>query len=67
MTAIIDYIRESFEELKFNVSWPTFSEGLSLTVLVAIFSIIFAVIIWALDKIFEFIVVEFMEFLNVLI
>jgi len=67
MTAIIDYIRESFEELKLNVSWPSLSEGLSLTVLVAIFSIIFAVIIWALDKVFEFIVVEFMEFLNVLI
>ena len=67
MTGIIDYIRESFEELKLNVSWPTFNEGLSLTVLVAIFSIIFALIIWALDKVFEFVVIEFMKFLNILI
>ena len=67
MTEIIDYIRESFEELKLNVSWPTFNEGLSLTVLVAIFSIIFALIIWALDKVFEFVVIEFMKFLNILI
>ena len=32
---MIEYIKESFEELKNNVSWPTWSQGQSLTVLVA--------------------------------
>jgi len=56
MTGIVKYVKESFEELRSHVSWPSFNEGLSLTVLVAVFSIIFALIISGLDKFFEAIV-----------
>ena len=41
MTGIVKYVKESFEELKSHVSWPGFNEGLNLTVLVAVFSVIF--------------------------
>ena len=37
MTGIITYFKESFEELKNNVTPPTFSQGQSLTILVADF------------------------------
>ena len=40
------------EELKNNVTPPTFSQGQSLTILVAIFSIIFSLIIWGIDSVF---------------
>ncbi len=40
MAGIVNYIKESFEELKNNVTWPTWSEAQSLTILVAVFSII---------------------------
>jgi len=52
MTGIITYFKESFEELKNNVTPPTFSQGQSLTILVAIFSIIFSLIIWGIDSVF---------------
>ena len=53
MTEIVKYVKESFEELRTNVSWPGFNEGLNLTVLVAVFSIIFSLIIWGLDTVFS--------------
>ena len=53
MEGIVGYVTESFEELKNNVSWPTWTEGQSLTVLVALFSIIFSLAIWGVDTIFS--------------
>lgn len=50
---MINYIKESFEELKNNVSWPTWAEAQSLTVLVAVFSIIFSLAIWGVDSVFS--------------
>jgi preprotein translocase subunit SecE len=48
MAGIIKYIKESFEELKSHVSWTPLAEAQSLTVLVAVFSIIFSLAIWEL-------------------
>jgi|TARA_B110000208_G_scaffold46799_1_gene62080 preprotein translocase subunit SecE len=53
MAGIVEYVKESFEELKNNVSWPTWSEGQSLTVLVAVFSIVFSLAIWGVDTVFS--------------
>ena len=50
---MLSYIKESFDELKNNVSWPTWSEAQSLTVLVAVFSIIFSLAIWGVDTVFS--------------
>ena len=52
MAGIAQYVKESFEELKNNVSWPTWAEGQSLTVLVAVFSIVFSLAIWGVDTVF---------------
>jgi preprotein translocase subunit SecE len=41
MTGIVKYVKESFEELRSHVSWPSFNEGLNLTVLVAVFQLFF--------------------------
>ncbi|WP_104734438.1 preprotein translocase subunit SecE [Hanstruepera ponticola] len=53
MAGIVNYIKESFGELKNNVSWPTWAEAQSLTVLVAVFSIIFSLAIWGVDTVFS--------------
>ncbi|MEH6538161.1 MAG: preprotein translocase subunit SecE [Psychroserpens sp.] len=53
MAGILNYIKESFGELKNHVSWPTLAEGQSLTVLVAVFSIIFSLAIWGVDTVFS--------------
>ncbi|GAA3785777.1 MULTISPECIES: preprotein translocase subunit SecE [Corallibacter] len=64
MAGIINYIKESFEELKNNVSWPTWAEAQSLTVLVAVFSIVFSLAIWGVDTVFSKIVGFYFEWIN---
>ena len=64
MTGIVKYVKESFEELRSHVSWPNFNEGLNLTVLVAVFSIIFSLIIWGWDTVFSRIIKEFFNLIN---
>ncbi len=64
MLGILKYFRESFEELKNHVSWPSFNEGLELTVLVAVFSVIFSLVIWALDSVFSKIIKEYFNLLS---
>tara|TARA_B100000676_G_scaffold105879_1_gene105796 strand:- start:2338 stop:2532 length:195 start_codon:yes stop_codon:yes gene_type:complete len=64
MLGILKYFKESFEELKNHVSWPSFNEGLELTVLVAVFSVIFSLVIWALDSVFSKIIKEYFNLLN---
>ncbi|NER12310.1 preprotein translocase subunit SecE [Leptobacterium flavescens] len=50
---IIRYIRESYEELRANVTWPSWAEGQNLMVVVAVFSIIFSLAIWGVDTGFQ--------------
>ena len=49
---MVNYIKESFEELKTNVTWPTWAEGQRLMVVVAVFSILFSLAIWGIDSVF---------------
>lgn len=53
MAGIVNYIKDSFEELREHVSWTPWQEAQSLTVLVAVFSIIFALAIWGIDTVFS--------------
>ncbi len=46
-------IKESYDELVYKVSWPTQKQLINSSVLVLIASVIIAVLIWVIDKIFE--------------
>ena len=50
---LIKDIKESYNELVYKVSWPTQKALVNSSVLVLIASIILAVFIWAVDKIFN--------------
>ncbi len=52
MSGIVNYIKESFEELRTNVTWTAWPEAQRLTIVVAIFSIIFSIAIWGVDTVF---------------
>ena len=52
MTKVVNYISEAFEELKSNVTWPEWAEVQKLTVIVALFSILFALATWGVDSVF---------------
>ena len=47
------YIKESIEELKNNVTLPPKAESSNLMVIVAVFSIIFALATWGVDTVFS--------------
>ena len=50
---MITYIKESIEELKNNVTLPSRAESSNLMVVVAVFSILFALATWGVDSIFS--------------
>jgi preprotein translocase subunit SecE len=52
MAGVVNYIKESFEELRTNVTWTTWPEAQRLTIVVAVFSIIFSLAIWGVDTVF---------------
>ncbi len=64
MAGIVNYIKESFGELKNNVSWPTWAETQSLTILVAVFSIIFSLAIWGVDTVFSKVIGYYFNLIN---
>ena len=47
------YIKESYNELVHKVSWPTFSQLQSSTIVVMIASLLFAIVVLAMDASFE--------------
>ena len=50
---LINDIKESYNELVYKVSWPTQKQLVNSSVLVLIASIIIAIFIWVVDKIFN--------------
>tara|TARA_B100000963_G_scaffold69795_3_gene58209 strand:- start:34520 stop:34711 length:192 start_codon:yes stop_codon:yes gene_type:complete len=53
MTKKQSYLKSSYDELINKVSWPTWSELQSSSVVVAIASLIIALIIYFMDRIFS--------------
>ena len=49
---VVNYITEAFDELKSNVTWPEWAEVQKYTIVVAVFSIIFALATWGVDEVF---------------
>jgi preprotein translocase subunit SecE len=51
--SLITYVKESYNELTNHVTWPDWTETQKLTVTVAVFSIIFALVIAGIDLVFS--------------
>lgn len=64
MAKVTNYISEAFTELKSNVTWPEWAEIQRLTIIVAVFSIIFAMVTFGIDKGFEVLVAKIYGFLK---
>ena len=52
MAKVVNYISESFEELRSNVTWPEWAEVQRLTIIVAVFSVLLSLATWGVDEIF---------------
>ncbi|MAH82604.1 MAG: preprotein translocase subunit SecE [Flavobacteriales bacterium] len=64
MITILNYIRESFEELQNNVSWTPRAELQRLVLIVLIFSVLFSLAIWGADTILSSIVQAYFNLIN---
>ena len=58
---IIKYITDSFEELRTKMTWIPWAEAQKSTVVVAIFTIIFALAVFVVDKVFQNVLGEFLK------
>ncbi|WP_418692049.1 preprotein translocase subunit SecE [Alistipes putredinis] len=50
---MLNYIKESYKELIEKVSWPTFAQLQSSTIVVMVASLIFALVVLVMDISFE--------------
>ncbi len=50
---MFNYVKESYHELVHKVTWPTFSQLQNSTIVVMVASLLFAVVILAMDLSFE--------------
>jgi preprotein translocase subunit SecE len=64
MTKVVNYISEAFEELKSNVTWPEWAEVQRLTIIVALFSVLFALATWGVDELFAKSIAGFFNWLK---
>ena len=53
MSKVTAYINDTIEEMRYKVSWPTYSELQKSSVLVLVGSIVFAVVVGAMDFVFD--------------
>jgi len=51
---LIKYTVDSFKELQTRVTWLSWQEAQKSTLVVAVFTVIFAVLIFFADKVFQF-------------
>lgn len=61
---MLNYIKESYNELKNHVTWPTWAEAQKLTVVVAVFSIVLALAVWGVDSVFSKAVGEYFKWIK---
>ncbi len=61
---MINYITESYNELKNHVTWTPWPEAQRLTVIVALFSIILALAVWGIDTVFSKIIGLYFEWIK---
>ena len=50
MSNFLNFFSEAFEELKVNVTWPDWSEVQKYSIMIAIFSVVFALATWGTDE-----------------
>jgi preprotein translocase subunit SecE len=53
MKRIVNYLKESYNELVHKVTWPTWNDLKSSALVVMVASLIFALIVFAMDTSFQ--------------
>ena len=61
---MVQYFKESLEELKNNITWPSLGDTQKEMVVVVVFSILFSLVIWGMDSSFEYLIGKYFEFMK---
>ncbi len=61
---MVQYIKESYEELKNHVTWPTLASAQKEMVVVVVFAVLFSLVIWGMDSSFEYLIGKYFEFMK---
>jgi len=61
---MIDYIKESYNELKNHVTWTPWAEAQRLTVVVAVFSVLLALAVWGVDTVFSKVISQYFTWIK---
>lgn len=64
MAGFKQYVSESYDEIKNHVTWPTYAEAQRLTVIVLVFSVIFALVIWGVDTVFSSMIEQYFKWVR---
>jgi len=64
MAGVVSYIKESFNELKNNVSWTPWAEAQKLTIIVVVFTVLFSLAIWGVDTVFSKVIEGYFNLIN---
>ena len=62
--SVISYIKDSFSELKNNVTWSSWSEVQRLTIIVAVFAVLLSLAIWGADELLIKVIEAFYSLIN---
>ncbi|GER59904.1 preprotein translocase subunit SecE [Patiriisocius marinus] len=61
---MVNYIKESYNELKNHVTWTPWAEAQRLTVIVAVFSIVLALVVWGVDSVFSKVIAYYFDLIK---
>ncbi len=61
---MINYIKESYNELRNHVTWTTWSEAQRLTVIVAVFSVVLALAVFGIDTVFSKVITLYFDWIK---
>ena len=56
---VINYVKESYDELMHKVSWPTWAELQGSSIVVSGATLIIAIIVFAMDEVFKTVLQQF--------
>ena len=56
---VVNYIKESYDELMHKVSWPPWAELQSSAIVVSVATLIIAIIVFAMDEVFRNVLLQF--------
>lgn len=61
---MIDYIKESYQELTNQVTWISINEAQRLMVVVVVFTILFSLLIFGIDSGFEYLIGKYFQMMK---